>query len=57
MQLVTLLLLLSVSSENMGKAESISRPPENVYRGDLVAFPGPWSFDLGRAGIILVSDE
>ncbi len=33
------------------------RVPENLYVGDLVSFPGPWSFQLGRAGIILVSDQ
>ena len=31
--------------------------PENLYRGDLVSFPGPWSFKLPRAHIILVSDQ
>jgi hypothetical protein len=30
--------------------------PENVYRGELVAFPGPWAFQLGKSVIILVSD-
>jgi hypothetical protein len=31
--------------------------PENVYRGDLVSYPGPWAFQLGKAGVILVSDQ
>lgn len=31
--------------------------PENVYQGDLVQFPGPWSFLLGKSCIIYVSDE
>ncbi len=31
--------------------------PENLYRGDLVSFPGPWSFTLGKSHIILVTDE
>ncbi len=31
--------------------------PEDVYQGDLIAFPGPWAFMLGRPHIILVSDE
>jgi len=35
----------------------MSSVPENLYRGELVSFPGPWGFSLGRAGIILVSDE
>lgn len=30
---------------------------EDVYRGELVSFPGPWSFTLGKSGIILVTDE
>ena len=32
------------------------RVAEQVYQGDLVAFPGPWGF-LGKADIILVSDQ
>ncbi len=31
--------------------------PENVYRGQLVQYPGPWAFQLGKQGIILVSDQ
>lgn len=31
-------------------------PSEDVYRGELLRFPGPWAFRLPRAGIILVSD-
>lgn len=31
--------------------------PEDVYRGDLVSFPGPWAFQIGKSGAILVSDE
>jgi len=34
-----------------------ARAPEDVYRGDLVAYPGPWAFELGKSGIILVSDR
>jgi len=34
-----------------------SRVPEDVYRGDLVAYPGPWSFELGKSAVILVSDH
>ncbi|HOZ49978.1 MAG TPA: hypothetical protein PK468_25495, partial [Candidatus Hydrogenedentes bacterium] len=33
------------------------RAPEQVYETDLVRYPGPWSFQLGSAHIILVSDE
>ncbi|MDI9384832.1 MAG: hypothetical protein QM518_11080 [Verrucomicrobiota bacterium] len=38
-------------------AESVAdRPPEAVVQGELIAFPGPWSF-MGRPSLILVSDE
>lgn len=30
--------------------------PENIYRGELVSYPGPWAFQIGRAHLILVSD-
>lgn len=30
---------------------------EDVYRGDLIAFPGPWAFQVGKSGAILVSDQ
>ena len=30
---------------------------ENVYRGELVSYPGPWSFQIGKSAIILVSDK
>ena len=36
--------------------EQCERVAEQVYQGDLVAFPGPWGF-LGKANIILVSDQ
>jgi len=31
--------------------------PENVYRAELVTYPGPWSFQLGKSSVILVADE
>jgi hypothetical protein len=31
--------------------------PENVYSGELVKYPGPWAFQLGKGGVILVSDQ
>ena len=30
---------------------------ENIYRAELVSYPGPWSFQLGKSSIILVTDE
>ncbi|MBX7258886.1 MAG: hypothetical protein K1Y02_21160, partial [Candidatus Hydrogenedentes bacterium] len=37
--------------------DTVNPVPEDVYKGELVAFPGPWSFQLGKSHIILVSDE
>lgn len=31
--------------------------PENIYLGELVSFPGPWGFHVGKSHIILVNDE
>ena len=40
------------------KEDGMSRTvPENVYRGELVSFPGPWGLGMGRSSIILVSDR
>ncbi len=41
----------------MAPAEEPSRVPEDVYRGEMAAYPGAWGFELGKSGIILVSDE
>ncbi|MGQ9808502.1 MAG: hypothetical protein ACUVSM_10610 [Armatimonadota bacterium] len=48
-----LALLLCCAAAGAG----MDRPPENVYRGELIAFPGPYAFDLPRSSIILVSDQ
>lgn len=37
--------------------EPQSAPQEQVYQGELVAFPGPWGFSIGKSAIILVSDK
>lgn len=31
--------------------------PENLYRGELLTYPGPYAFQIRRPGIILVSDQ
>ena len=31
--------------------------PEDVHTTELISYPGPWAFQLPRAGIILVTDE
>jgi hypothetical protein len=50
--------LLAAPLSAQPEADTVSQPvPENLYRGELVSYPGPWAFELGRACIILVSDE
>lgn len=34
-----------------------SSVPEDVYKAQLDQYPGPWAFQLGKQGIILVSDQ
>ncbi len=34
-----------------------AQPREDVYRADLIAFPGPWSFQIPKSAVILVSDQ
>jgi hypothetical protein len=31
--------------------------PELLYQGELVSYPGPWSFQLGKSALILTSDR
>jgi hypothetical protein len=40
-------------------AVALAAPPvaENVYRGELLSYPGPWAFQLRRPSVILVTDE
>lgn len=37
--------------------DTIQRPPESRNERELIAYPGPWEFSLGRDGVILVRDE
>ena len=32
------------------------RVAEDVYRGEMVSYPGPWAFSIPKPGIVLVSD-
>ncbi len=50
--------LLSPDSPRFSRAEEgpPARPAEEVYHGDMIAFPGPWGF-MPRSAIILVSDQ
>jgi hypothetical protein len=34
-----------------------AQAPEAVYKGDLLAFPGAWSYQIGASGIILTQDS
>ena len=37
-------------------ASEEARVAEDVYRGEMVSYPGPWAFSIPKPGIILVSD-
>lgn len=51
-------ILLVPGRDSVRAAEAPSRVvPENVYRGELVGFPGPWAFQIHRSSIILVTDS
>ena len=34
-----------------------SNVPDLTYKGEIVAYPGPWAFQIVRSHIILVSDQ
>ncbi len=34
-----------------------AQAPENVYRGELLAYPGPWAFQVGKQGFVVVRDD
>src|SRR5208283_1057020 len=53
---VTTLLLASGASFGAQKANS-SEVPENLYRGELVTYPGPWAFQIPHSTIILTRDD
>jgi len=54
---LTLLAVLCASVAIPHQEADMPPVPENLYRGELVTYPGQWAFELGRAHIILVSDE
>lgn len=57
-QTVVLGLLVGLMGLEVLDAETPSNPvPENIYRGQLVQFPGPWAFQIPNSSIILVSDK
>ena len=56
--LLVFIVLMVISTNVMaGQSGSKSRVRENVYRGELLTYPGPWAFQIPRSGIILVRDD
>src|SRR5208337_3121782 len=53
--LTTLFLTLGMALG--AQAPAISEAPEDVYRGELVTYPGAWGFEIQHPGIILVRDD
>ncbi|HPA40954.1 MAG TPA: hypothetical protein PKV69_02990, partial [Candidatus Hydrogenedentes bacterium] len=49
--------LAGVAAAGWTAAEETTSPQWDVFRGEMIAYPGPWSFGLPKAHIILVSDE
>ncbi len=57
---IVFLSLVYVCSSSFAQAsenQSNNIVPENVYQGELVSFPGPFTFLLHRPHIILINDE
>jgi len=52
-----LALMAAIGAASPGAPVEVQGAPEEVYRGELVAYPGAWAFELPGAAIILVSDE
>jgi hypothetical protein len=55
--LVLLVLLSPTARGQTTEAHPSIEAPENVYRGELLTYPGPWGFQISRSGIILVRDD
>ncbi len=36
-------------------ASAVAQAPEAVYRGELLTFPGAWSYQIRSSGIILTT--
>lgn len=49
--------LLAVTGVAAEEGVGMATVPENVYVGELLSYPGPAQFQIGRAGIIIVRDE
>ncbi len=51
---VTSLVLASMPFQEVNMSAHV---PENVYRAELVSYPGAYGFEIGKSAIILVSDK
>ena len=51
------MVLLPLGIALPAEVPATSGAPENVYRGELVTYPGPWAFQIPQSGIILVRDD
>ena len=49
-------ILVWILATAAGAATEEPRVAEDVYRGEMVSYPGPWAFSIPKPGIILVSD-
>jgi len=54
---VSCVLYVGVTAINPAAGQTEEIVHEQVIAGDLVRFPGPWHFRLGRSSIILVTDN
>ncbi len=56
---IACLIAIHIASPSAAQAAPATPVPvqESVYRGDLVAFPGPWGLGLGQSAIVLVTDQ
>ncbi len=50
-------LLVFAASAASEPAAEVEEPPQHLFQTDLIAFPDPWSFMLGRSGVTMVSDQ
>jgi hypothetical protein len=55
--LILLFIIPANAARSQREAAINTHVPENLYRGELVTYPGQWSFQLGKSAIILVSDQ
>ena len=54
--LLTAIVCVTVAT-SCASAEESGMVPENLYTAQAFSYPGPWAFQLGHSGIILVEDQ